>query len=79
MPGGGNAPDMSEFPGGGFGGGGFMPEGMTDFMTDITASVDVVVLLEMMGICLLLALAAGMVSVVAIMRYEPLQILSNRD
>lgn len=37
------------------------------------------VLLEMMGICLLLALAAGMVSVVTIMRYEPLQILSNRD
>ena len=79
MPGGGNPSDM---PGmfGGFGGqGSVVPEGMADFMTDITASVDVTVLLEMMGICLLLALAAGMVSVVAIMRYEPLQILANRD
>ena len=79
MSGGGNPADA---PGmfGGFGGqGGVMPEGMADFMTDITASVDVTVLLEMMGICLLLALAAGMVSVVAIMRYEPLQILANRD
>ena len=52
---------------------------MAGFVTDISASVDLTVLLEMMGICLLLALAAGMVSVVTIMRYEPLQILSNRD
>lgn len=75
MFGGGGMSNMDEMPGI------FdsLPEGMTGFMTDITASVDVVVLLEMMGICLLLALASGMVSVVTIMRYEPLQILSNRD
>lgn len=66
-----------------------MPEGlenmaetfgeMGSFMTEISASVNLKVLFEIMIICLLLSLAAGMVSVVFIMRYEPLQILSDRD
>ena len=73
MDGGGTPPAM---PGSA---GGKDPSMIGGFVTDITASVDITVLLEMMGICLLLALAAGMVSVVTIMRYEPLQILSNRD
>ncbi len=72
---GGTPPNMP----GMFGGQGGEPGMIGGFVTDITASVDVAVLLQMMGICLLLALAAGMVSVVTIMRYEPLQILSNRD
>lgn len=44
-----------------------------------TSSVSGIVLLELLGSCLLLALIAGTVSVAAIMRYEPLEILSERD
>lgn len=44
-----------------------------------SASVNGAVLLELLGCCVLLALAAGAVSVTAIMRYEPLEILSERD
>lgn len=50
-----------------------------EMVTEINAAVDLTVLLEMLGICLALALLAGMVAVVTIMRYEPLKILSNRD
>lgn len=38
-----------------------------------------IVLLELLGACLLLAAAAGAVSVITILRYEPMQILTNRD
>ena len=49
------------------------------FITEVSSSVNLVVLLELLCACIVLALAGGMVSVVAIMRYEPLQILANRD
>lgn len=44
-----------------------------------SSSVSVTVLLELLGACVALALIAGTVSVTAIMRYEPLDILSERD
>ena len=49
------------------------------YMTEVSSSVNLVVLLELLGACIALALVGGMVSVIAIMRYEPLQILANRD
>lgn len=44
-----------------------------------SSSVSMTVLLELLGSCIILALIAGTVSVTAIMRYEPLDILSERD
>jgi len=49
------------------------------YMTTVSNSLNIIVLLELLGSCLLLGVIAGSVSVVAIMRYEPLQILNNRD
>ncbi|MGN0709150.1 MAG: ABC transporter permease, partial [Anaerovoracaceae bacterium] len=46
---------------------------------NISNAMDLKVLLELLASCILLAIAAGAVSVVAIMRYEPMQILANRD
>ena len=50
-----------------------------NYITEVSSSVNLIVLLELLGACILLALVGGMVSVIAIMRYEPLQILANRD
>jgi len=55
------------------------PEGFGGFVTEVSSSVNLVVLLELLGACVALALVGGMVSVISIMRYEPLQILANRD
>lgn len=49
------------------------------FITEVSSAVNLVVLLELLGACIVLALVGGTVSVIAIMRYEPLQILANRD
>jgi putative ABC transport system permease protein len=46
---------------------------------NITNAMDLKVLLELLASCILLAIAAGAVSVITIMRYEPMQILANRD
>lgn len=48
-------------------------------ITEITSATDFTVLLQMLGIAVLLTLVAGAVSMLFIMRYEPLKILSNRD
>lgn len=55
------------------------PQGESNFVSEISSSVNIVVLLRLLGICILLALLASAVSVTAIMRYDPLRILSNRD
>lgn len=60
------------------------PSGQTkgaesSYISSVSSSVNVSVLLQLLAACILLALAAGTVSVTAIMRYEPLQILANRD
>lgn len=78
----GEAPD--DMPGGEKGAGrGFMDiPGMTqtvEYVTDISATVDLTVLAQLLGICIALALISGAASVITIMRYEPLKILSNRD
>lgn len=70
---GGAPPDSSSMPSSGDGSG--FSGAIGNYVTDISASVDLSVLLQMLGVCLALALIAGMVSVIAIMRYEPLEIL----
>ncbi len=79
-------------PGGGGGsfggGGGFMPDGFanlfggnpqTNYVTSVNAAMNMTVVLQMLGIAVLLTLAAGAVSMFFVMRYEPLRILANRD
>lgn len=56
-----------------------IPHGENNFVSEISSSVNIIVLLQLLGICILLALLASAVSVTAIMRYDPLRILSNRD
>lgn len=77
------------FPGGGFdfGGGAEMPDEIPDsFMdkaenriTEINSAMNLTVVFQMLGVAVLLTLAAGAASMLFIMRYDPLKILSNRD
>ncbi|MGN0734063.1 MAG: ABC transporter permease [Emergencia sp.] len=52
---------------------------MRQYISEVSNAVNPKVLIELLLSCVLLALLSGMVSVIAILRYEPLEILSNRD
>lgn len=72
--------------GGGFGGfsdfkGGFenLTQNTADYVDEISSATDFTVLLQLLGIAVVLTVIAGGFSVLFIMRYEPLKILSNRD
>lgn len=66
--------------GGGFGGK-FeqFADGAVDYITEINSAMNFTVVLQMLGIAILLTLTGGIVSILFIMRYEPLKILANRD
>lgn len=49
------------------------------YISSITQATDTTVLLQLLALGIALALAAGAGSVIFIMRYDPLKILSNRD
>lgn len=51
----------------------------TNYITEISRAADITVIAEMLGIAILLTLVSGAVSMLFIMRYEPLKILANRD
>ena len=86
---------FGRFPGGEQGGmpqmqapsdGGFNPfeslmgiDNENAYVTEITSATNITVLLQMLGIGVLLTLVSGAVSMLFIMRYEPLKILANRD
>jgi putative ABC transport system permease protein len=53
--------------------------GENSYVTEVSSAMNLTVLLQMMGICILLTLISGAVSMMFIMRYEPLKILANRD
>ena len=76
-------PDKGGFGGGmGFPEGGFMDNvfgGAANYVTEIDSAMNLTVVLQMICIGLLLTLVASAVSVVFVMRYDPLKILSNRD
>lgn len=86
---GGGMPDM----GGSSGGGGGMPNfgdmgdfanlfggsAQTNYVTSVSSAMNLTVVWQMLGIGLLLTLVAGAVSMLFVMRYEPLKILANRD
>lgn len=72
-----NVPDMRE-------GGGKNPftevmGGAQNYITEINSATDFTVILQMLAIAVALTLIAGAASMLFIMRYEPLRILSNRD
>lgn len=76
MPGGGAPADGSR--GGGLFGTGF-GQGAMDYITEVNSAMNLTVVLQMIGIGLLLTLVASAVSVLFVMRYDPLKILANRD
>ncbi len=49
------------------------------YVTEISSAMNLTVVLQMLGIGILLTLISGMVSMLFVMRYEPLKILANRD
>lgn len=81
FPGGGGG----SFPGGSmpdFGGGNFMENffgGTANFISEVDSAMDLTVVFQMLGVGLLLTLIASAASVLFVMRYDPLKILSNRD
>ncbi|MGN0519709.1 MAG: ABC transporter permease [Candidatus Fimenecus sp.] len=54
-----------------------LPE--SNYITEISTATNLTVILQMLGIAILLTLISGAVSMLFIMRYEPLKILANRD
>lgn len=53
--------------------------GAVDYITEIDSAMNLTVVLQMLGIAVALTLAAGAVSMLFVMRYDPLKILANRD
>lgn len=53
--------------------------GAVDYVTEVNSAMNLTVVLQMLGVGLLLTLAASLASVLFIMRYDPLKILANRD
>lgn len=51
----------------------------TNYVTSVSSAMNFTVVMQMLGIAVLLTIVAGMVSVLFVMRYEPLKILANRD
>ena len=52
---------------------------VSDYVSEVNSAMNFTVVLEMFGIAILLTLASGIVSMLFVMRYEPLKILANRD
>ncbi len=75
MPQGSDIPDMDGM-GNPFG---EMFGGAADYITEVNSAMNFTVVLQMLGIGLLLTLAASAFSILFVMRYDPLKILANRD
>ncbi len=54
-------------------------ESAANYISEINSAMNLTVVLQMLGIAVLLTLVAGAVSILFVMRYEPLKILPNRD
>ena len=54
-------------------------DGAASYVSEVDSAMNLTVVLQMIGIGLLLTLVASAASVMFIMRYDPLKILSNRD
>ena len=63
----------------GSGFGGFFGNSSQNYVSEINSAMNFTVVLQMLGIAILLTLVSGAVSMLFVMRYEPLKILANRD
>lgn len=77
-------PDMGESGADKMPQGGFMNkmpgmESMTQYVNEINSAMNLTVVFQMLLIAIGLTLVSGLVSMLFVMRYEPLKILSNRD
>lgn len=72
---GGEQGDVPALPDGGEPGGNML----RNYVTEVTSATNITVLLQLLGLGILLTIVASGASVIFIMRYEPLKILSNRD
>lgn len=54
-------------------------QAMTEYVNEVNSAMNLTVVLQMLLIAVALTLISGMVSMLFVMRYEPLKILSNRD
>lgn len=79
MQGGTDVPDMPTDDGGRNNAFSQMFGSAADYITEIDSAMNITVVLQMLGIGLLLTLVASAVSVLFVMRYDPLKILANRD
>ena len=52
---------------------------MQNYVSEISSAMNDAVLFQLLAIGVLLTLLASVVSMIFIMRYEPLKILANRD
>ncbi len=76
----GDMPDKGNMGGGKFEAiGNIFGEGTANYVSEIDSAMNLTVVFQMLGVAILLTLIAGAVSMLFIMRYEPLKILSNRD
>ena len=73
--------DMPDLPDNMSGGNPFedMLGGAKNYITEVDSAMNLTVVFQMIGVGLLLTLVASAASVMFIMRYDPLKILSNRD
>lgn len=54
-------------------------QGPVEYVDSVGFSVDMIVILQMIGIGLLLSVVASLIAIIFIMRYQPLKILTERD
>lgn len=78
-PGGAVPSDMPNSQGGGFMNRFLGTDSETAYVTEISSAMNITVVLQMLGIGIALTFIAGAVSMLFVMRYEPLKILANRD
>ena len=77
MPGGDSMPERNDFFKDFSGFMGF--DSAEGYISEISSAMNFTVVLQLLGIAVLLTLISGSVSMLFIMRYEPLKILANRD
>ncbi|MGN1417831.1 MAG: ABC transporter permease, partial [Acutalibacteraceae bacterium] len=58
---------------------GLFGQSQTSYVTEVSSAMNLTVLLELIAIALALVLLSGGVSLLFVMRYDPLKILANRD
>lgn len=75
----GEAPEIPENAGGFGGFMGNIKDSAANYISEVSYSTDLVVILQLLGVGILLTLVSSLAAMLFIMRYEPLKILTNRD